>query len=222
VGRIDMSDLIDVSGFGKLSVASNDDGTSKNATLLVAFGGIPVDKIEFDGVKRKKPVYVPSGDYMWNFMKDFKDRFHIFVSASSDVSGNAAYNSLIKKMKEKEITHSSEILYLFSGGGGPGTQLLDGKGADRFSTIFLVDIWMGFGKKHPSPFMPNFYTHFVNTHADKTAYVFTEGGADNNDARDFLVRKLGSQKAIEVDPQAGEDGMQTHLRTNVVALKMLP
>lgn len=215
-----MSDLIDVPRSGKLSIASNNDGTSKNATLLVVFGGIPVDKIEFDGIKRKKPVYIPSGDYMWNFMNDLKDRFHIFVSADSH-GGNDAYNSLIKKMKEKEITHSSEILYLFSGGGSSGTELLDGKGTDRFSSIFLVDIWMGFGTKHPSPFMPNFYKHFVNTHADKTAYVFTEGGADNNDARDFLARKLGP-KAIKVDPQAGEDLMQTHLRTNVVALKMLP
>jgi hypothetical protein len=218
-----MSDLIDVSGLGKLSIASNKDGTSKNATLLVVFGGIDVDKREFDGVKRKKPVFVPSGVYMWNFMNNLKDRFHIFVSISNDVGGNASYNSLIKKLKEKEITDpSDQILYLFSGGGAPGTQLLDGKGADRFSSIFLVDIWMGFGKKHPSPFMPNFYEHFVNTHAEKTTYVFTEGGADNNDARDFLVKKLGSQKAIEVDPQAGEDGMQTHLRTNVEAIKMLP
>jgi hypothetical protein len=217
-----MSDLIDVSGFGKFSIASNDDGTSKKATLLVVFGGIPVNKIEFDGIKRKKPVHVPSGDYMWNFMNDLKDRFHIFVSANSGVGGNAAYDSLIKKMKEKEITHPSEILYLFSGGGGPGTQLLDSKGADRFSSIFLVDIWMGFGTKHPSPFMPNFYKHFVNAHADKTVYVYTEGGADNSDARDFLVSKLGAQKAIEVDQRAGEDGMQTHLRTNIVAVKMLP
>ncbi len=217
-----MGDLIDVSGLGKLSIASNNDGTSKNATLLVVFGGIPVNEIEFDGIQRKKPIYKPSGDYMWNFMNSLKDRFHIFVSASSDVGGNAAYNSLIKKLKEKEITHPSEILYLFSGGGAPGTQLLDSTGADRFLSIFLVDIWMGLGRKHPSQFMPNFYKHFVNAHADKTTYVFTEGGADNNDARDFLVRKLGSQKAIEVDPQAGEDGMQTHLRTNVVALKMLP
>lgn len=217
-----MSDLIEVSGLGKLSIASNNDGTSKNATLLVVFGGIPVNEIEFDRVKRKKPIYVPSGDYMWNFMNDLKDRFHIFVAASSDVGGNGAYNALIKKMKEKEITHASEILYLFSGGGAPGTRLLDDKGADRFLSIFLVDIWMGFGKKHPSPFMPNFYKHFVNTHPAKTTYVFTEGGADNEDARDFLVRKLGSQKAIQVDPQAGEDLMQTHLRTNVVAVKMLP
>ncbi|HTT24276.1 MAG TPA: hypothetical protein VMG82_35455 [Candidatus Sulfotelmatobacter sp.] len=218
-----MSDLIDVPGAGKLSIASNNDGSAKNATLLVVFGGIPVDKMEFDGVQRKKPVYVLSGVYMWNFMDSLKDRFHIFVSTSNDVGGDASYKSLLKKLKEKEITDPSpQILYLFSGGGSPGTQLLDGKGADRFSSIFLVDIWMGFGKKHPSPFMPNFYKHFVNTHADKTTYVYTEGGADNNDARDFLVKKLGSQKAVEVDPQKGEDGMQTHLRTNVVAIRMLP
>ena len=217
-----MSDLIDVSGLGKLSIASNKDGTSKNATLLVVFGGIPVNKIEFDGIKRKKPVHIPSGDYMWNFMSDLKDRFHIFVAASSAVGGNDAYNALIKKMKEKEIAHSSEILYLFSGGGAPGTELLNDKGSDRFSSIFLVDIWMGFGTKHPSPFMPDFYTHFVNKHADKITYVYTKGGADNDDARDFLVTKLGSQKAIKVTSQAGEDQMQTHLRTNVVALKMLP
>src|SRR5215468_2254747 len=173
-----MSDLIDVPDSGKLSIASDKDGTPKNASLLVVFGGVPVDKMEFDGVQRKKAVYVLSGVYMWNFMDDLKDRFHIFVSSTSNVPGKASYNSLIKKLKEKEVTDpSDQILYLFSGGGSPGTQLLDGKGADRFSSIFLVDIWMGFGKKHPSPFMPDFYKHFVNTHADKTTYVYTNGGA---------------------------------------------
>lgn len=215
-----MSELIEVPSSGKLSIASNGNGTSKNSTLLVVFGGIPVDKTEFDGIQRKKPVFVPSGDYMWNFMNDLKDRFHIFVSATSG-GGSDAYTALIKKMKEKGIAHSSEILYLFSGGGSSGTELLDGTGSDRFSSVFLVDIWMGFGKKHPSPFMPNFYKGFVNAHSDKTTYVFTKGGADNDDARDFLVKKLGP-KATKVDHQSGEDSMQTHLRTNVVALKKLP
>ncbi len=218
-----MSDLIDVPGAGKLSIASNNDGTAKNAKLLVVYGGIPVSKTEFDGVARKKAIFIPSGDYMWNFMGDLKDRFHIFVSSTNDVPGDDSYTALLAKLKEKGVTPpSDQILYLFSGGGRPGTQLLDGKGGDRFVSIFLVDIWMGFGKKHPSPFMPDFYKHFVNTHADKTIYVYTDGGADNDDARDFLVRKLGSQKAIEVDHQKGEDGMQTHLRTNVVATRMLP
>ena len=48
--------LIEISGLGKLSVAPK-----KDATLLVVFGGIPVDEKEFDGVQRKKPVYLPSG-----------------------------------------------------------------------------------------------------------------------------------------------------------------
>src|SRR5215813_13136346 len=157
--------LIDISGFGKLSLASK-----KDATLLIVYGGIDVDKTEFDGVKRKKPVYVPSGYYMWPFMKDIQDRFHIFVAATSPLDGEKSYNALVKKLKENEINDipaSRQILYLFSGGGAAGTTLLDGKGADRFSLVFLVDIWMGFGKKHPSPFMPDFYKHYVNTHADK-------------------------------------------------------
>ena len=90
----------------------------------MVFGGIAVDEIEFDGIKRKKPVYLPSGDYMWNFMNDLKDRFHIFVAASSKVGGNAAYNSLIKNMKEEEITHPSDVPER-SGGGGPDCQASD-------------------------------------------------------------------------------------------------
>ena len=112
---------------------------------------------------------------MWNFMNDLTDRFHIFVSTSHHVSGIKSYDALIKNLKDDEHipNPSDQILYLFSGGGAPGTSLLDGNGAERFSSIFLVDIWMGFGTKNPSPFMPNFYKHFVNTHANKTTYVFT-------------------------------------------------
>ena len=94
-----MSDPIDVPGAGKLSIASDKDGTPKNATLLVVFGGIAVSKTEFDGVPRKDPVYVLSGVYMWNFMDGLKDRFHIFVSSTNDVPGKASYESLIKKLK---------------------------------------------------------------------------------------------------------------------------
>jgi hypothetical protein len=53
-------------------------------------------------------------------------------------------------------------------------------------------------------------------------YVFTQGGPANNDARDKLARKLGSQKAIEVDAQKGDVGYMTHMRTNTVAVGMLP
>lgn len=85
-------ELIDIPGFGKLSIASKNDTTSKDATLLVVFGGIPVSKTEFDGIKRKKAVYVISGDYMWNFItNDLRDQFHIFASVSNEVGGNASY-----------------------------------------------------------------------------------------------------------------------------------
>ena len=63
----------------------------------------------------------------------------------------------------------------------------------------------------------DFYTHFVNTNADRVTYVFTQGRAANDDARDKLARKLGSQKAIKVDAQKGDVGYMTHMRTNTVA-----
>jgi hypothetical protein len=215
-GRIDMGDLIDVAGLGKLSIASK-----KDAKLLLVFGGIPVDEIEFDGVQRKTPIYVSSGVYMWPFMNDIKDKYHIFVSVSNDVNGTRAYDSVISKLKENNVAvPSKQILYLFSGGQAPGVDLLTSKGAETFSLIFLVDIWMGIGKKSGSR-SPDFYTQLVNKHADLIYYVHTSGGAANNDARDTLVRKLGPS-AILVQGQAGEDGMQTHLRTNAVAVRKIP
>jgi hypothetical protein len=92
---------------------------------------------------------------------------------------------------------------------------------DNFSAVFLVDIWMGHGKDNNN-ISPNFYTHFVNTNSDKVFYVYTEGGAANGDARNALVRKLGSQKATKVDEQPGDVGYMTHMRTNTVAVSELP
>lgn len=216
--RIDMGDPIDIPG-GELSIAPD-----KSAPLLVVFGGIPVSQTEFDGIKRKKPIYVLSGVYMWNYMSALKSKFHIFVAANTDVHGDKAYDALLTALTANGIdpSQSKPILYLFSGGYKPGIELLGGSGADRFSSIFLVDIWMGFGKKNPTPFVPNFYKHLVNAHADMITYVFTSFGANNDDARDSIAKKLGSQKAILVGHQGVEDGMQTHLRTNTVAVGMLP
>ncbi|MFZ0954751.1 MAG: hypothetical protein WAN60_00290 [Candidatus Sulfotelmatobacter sp.] len=215
-----MSDPIDIPG-GELSIAPN-----LQAGLLVVFGGVDVDKQEFDGISRQKTVYVSSGSYMWNYMNALKPRFHIFVAANSDVHGDKAYDALTVALKAKGIDPSQmdpkPILYLFSGGYKAGLTLLGGNLADRFSSIFLVDIWMGWGKKHPSPYVPNFYRDVVNANRNKMTYVFTKGGANNAEIRDFIAKQLGSQKAILVDPQAGEDGTQTHLRTNVVAIGMLP
>jgi hypothetical protein len=213
-----MGDPIDIPG-GELSIAPD-----PKAPLLVVFGGIPVSQTEFDGVKRKKPIYVSSGVYMWRYMNDLKSKFQIFVAANTDVHGDKALESLVTALKAKDIdpSQSKPILYLFSGGYKPGMDLLGGNGVDRFASIFLVDIWMGLGKKNPSPHVPNFYKHLVNANADMITYVFTSFGANNNDARDFIAKKLGPQNAFLVGHQGSEDAMQTHLRTNEVAVGMLP
>jgi len=58
---------------------------------------------------------------------------------------------------------------------------------------------------------------------DKIIYVHTLHGAVNNDARDFISKTLGPQKAILVKPRRkDEDSMDVHMRTNAVAVSMLP
>jgi hypothetical protein len=64
LGRIDMRSHSSVHGYGKLSIAPD-----AKAPLLVVFGGITVDN-------------VPSGVYMWKYIKGVEDRFRIFVAVS--------------------------------------------------------------------------------------------------------------------------------------------
>lgn len=207
-----MSD-IDIPGYGKLWVANKPD-----LPLLVVFGGIDVRPSQMDGIKRKKgDDPVQSDVYMWNYMNALKNRFHIFVSLPPrHLNGLKAYEALMKALDEK-FAPSQQILYLFSGGYLPGIGLLGNKDdAKKFSAIFLVDIWMGDSGS------ADFYTHFVNTNRDRVTYVHTQGGPANNHARDKLVRTLGSQKAVEVDAQTGDVSYMTHMRTNTVAIGMLP
>ncbi len=116
---------IDIPGQGKLSVAPD-----AKAPLLVVFGGIDVHRVH-------------SGVYMWNYMSNIKDRFHIFVALSNHVNGTLAYRSLMKTLQTKSFTPSKQILYLFSGGYKPGIDVLTSGGPNLFSSIYLVDIWMG-------------------------------------------------------------------------------
>ena len=197
------SEMVDISGFGKLSIASN-----AAAPLLVVFGGITVDGVQ-------------SGVYMWNYMNGIKDRFHIFVALSNDVDGDKAYDSLMKAVQGQSLSPSQQILYLFSGGYRPGMGLLNSKGSDPFSSIYLVDIWMGVTKKSHS-IVPDFYKALVDKIPAKITYVYTSFGANNNGARDYIANRLGSQRATLVQGQKGEDGMQTHMRTNAVAVGLLP
>jgi hypothetical protein len=208
-----MSD-IDIPGHGTLWVASK-----PSVPLLVVFGGITLTLSQMDGVKRSKDddKSVASDVYMWNYMNALKERFHIFVShPPRHVNGQKAFDALVDAQDAK-FAPSQQILYLFSGGYLPGKDLLGNKAdASKVSPIFLVDIWMG------NQDTEDFYTHFVNTNADRVIYVFTDGGAANNDARDTLARKLGSQKAIRVNPRKGDKGYMTHMHTNDVAIGMLP
>lgn len=202
-GRLDMGGRIDVSGYGKLSIASK-----KDAKLLVVFGGITV------GGKA-------SGVYMWDYMGDIIDRFHIFVAVSSDVDGDKAYDALMSAVQAQGLTPSLQILYLFSGGYKPGMGLLSKKSPSLFAAILLVDIWMGVTQQSGSR-IPDFYKALVNANAGKVFYVYTSFGANNVAARDYIANQVGGQKATLVRGQNNEEGMQTHMRTNKVAIGKLP
>jgi hypothetical protein len=179
-----------------------------SAPLLVVFGGITVGGVQ-------------SGVYMWNYMNGIKDRFHIFVALNNDVDGNKSYDSLVSTLSAQSLSPSQQILYLFSGGYKPGMGLLGSKGSDLFSSIYLVDIWMGVTKKSHS-IVPDFYKALVDKIPAKITYVFTSFGANNDAARDYIANRLGSQRATLVKGQKGEEGMQTHMRTNSVAVGTLP
>jgi len=193
---------VDIPGHGKLSIAP-----AADAPLLVVFGGIDVG-----GVK--------SGVYMWNYMANIKDKFHIFVALSNNINGAQAYHSLMETLKAKGLTPSRQILYLFSGGYGPGMSLLTSNDSNLFSSIYLVDIWMGEGKDHRST-VPNFYKALANKNAAKLTYVYTNFGANNDGARDYIANKVGRAKATLVHGGKNESGMQTHMRTNAVAIDTL-
>jgi hypothetical protein len=187
-----MGGPINVDGWGNLSIAKD-----ANAPLLVVYGGINVDG-------------VASGVYMWKYMKPIEDDFHIFVAVSNEVNGDKSYHSLMQKVKEHKLTPSTQILYLFSGGYGPGMPLLRDDGADRFSAIYLVDIWMGIGKTHGS--VPNFYKALASTIPEKITYIYTEGGSTNPSARDFIAGQVAPRSQLVPG---------SHMSTNLEAVKRL-
>ena len=197
-----MSDPVDIPGHGKLSIASDAD-----APLLVVFGGIDVGGVQ-------------SGVYMWNYMGGIKDKFHIFVALNNNVNGAQAYGAVMDTLKARSLTPSRQILYLFSGGYKPGMSLLTGGGPNLFSSIYLVDIWMGVGKDNRSV-VPNFYKALADKNAAKLTYVYTNFGANNDGARDYIAKKVGRASATLVSGKKDESGMQTHMRTNTVAISTL-
>lgn len=194
---------IDIHGLGRMSLAHD-----PKAPLLIVFGGIPVDLHDKDGAK------TPSGVYMWNYMHKIQDRYHIFVAASHDVNGSFAYDAVMKEVNDRKLAPSQQILYLFSGGYRPGKSVLTARGANTFSPIFLVDIWMGLGSSN-DPSVANFYKSLADANSAKMFYIHTSFGANNPDARDYITNKLGPTRA----PLVVAGG---HMGTNITAVNMLP
>jgi hypothetical protein len=179
---------------GRLSLAPD-----ANAPLLIVFGGIDVS-INHNMLR--------SGIYMWNYMAELKEKFHIFVAYNHRVNGTECYQILRKTLEAKGLTPSRQILYLFSGGYGPGKQLLTSNGSDLFSSIYLVDIWM------KNPDIAKFYMTLTDRNLVKLTYVYTDIGAVNPKARDYIKNKLGRARAIYVPNGA-------HMKTNISAVGAL-
>ena len=216
---------IEIPGYGKLSLAPQ-----PNPPLLMVFGGIDVPEGQLDPTdKSHAKDMVHSGVYMWNYFNRLKSRFHIFVALTPKVNGAMAYRHVLSALQSKSSApggHPSgqpqpfggpyQVLYLFSGGYKPGSELLASYSVKLFSSIFLVDIWMG------SEGVGSYYQHLVTANAGKTYYIHTSFGANNSKVRDAISKKLGGTRAILVKGTGNETGMQTHLRTNEEAVARIP
>ncbi len=216
---------VEIPLYGKLSLAPQ-----PKAPLLMVFGGIDVPESVIDPTDRvHAKKMVQSGDYMWNYFNKLRSRFHIFVAYSPKVNGALAYRYVLYTLQwngappavcpvgePQAFSGPYQILYLFSGGYKPGIELLKSYPARLFSTIFLVDIWMG------SRTIGSYYEDLAGANAGKTWYIHTSFGANNDAARDFISRKLDSARSILVRGRHGESGMQTHMRTNEEAVSRIP
>lgn len=148
--------------YGKISLSKN-----KTAPLLMVYGGIPVGGRE-------------SGDYMWDYVDTLTDKYNIFVANSHRVNGNKSYNDTLDILEENGVNPSYKILYLFSGGYGPGMDILQTDSND-FNKVLLVDIWMKGSK------LGNFFVNYTNSNSGKVSYFYTSFGANNQKARDSIA-----------------------------------
>src|SRR5664279_5239395 len=142
---------VEIPGYGRLSLAPQ-----PNAPLLMVFGGIDVAESVLDPTdKAHAKQMVQSGVYMWNYFNKLRSRYHIFVGHTPKVNGALAYRNVLHTLQwkgfppavcpagEPQAFTGNQVLYLFSGGYKPGIELLKSYSIKLFSSIFLVDIWMG-------------------------------------------------------------------------------
>lgn len=166
-------------------------GKDKSSPLVVVFGGIPVGGRE-------------SGDYMYDYFNKTGDKYNLFVAKNHNIDGVGAYQSLKNKITSGEITPSKKILYLFSGGYKPGKPMLEKFGAEEFDKILLVDIWMG-----SSP-VANFYKNLASQNKDKVEYYYTDYGANNSDARNYISSSVTKKEKVN-----------GHMASNINAINSL-
>ena len=143
---------------------------------------------------------------MWDYMDGLKNRYHIFVANSHKTAGVESYQSLLKELKDANISPSNQILYLFSGGYKPGRGVLENYNSN-FSKVFLVDIWMG------NSDVGNFYKGYVKSNSSKVLYFYTSYGANNESARDYIAKT--AYVSEEIKEKNG------HMKTNNVAVNKL-
>ena len=212
---------VEIPLYGKLALAPKPD-----APLLMVFGGIDVLERELDPADKLQPNKpVESGDYMWRYLNNLRSRFHIFVANNAKVNGSLAYRYVLFYLQwrgsppavcpvqePQPFSGPYQVLYLFSGGYRPGMDLLKHYSARLFSTICLVDIWMGRSD------VGSFYLSLAAANPGKMFYIHTVFGANNESAMNSIARKLGRARSTLVSGKPGESGTQTHLRTNELAV----
>jgi hypothetical protein len=216
---------VEIPGYGKLSLAAQ-----PNAPLLMVFGGIDVAETVLDPAdKAHAKQMVQSGVYMWKYFNNLRSRFHIFVAHNPKVNGALAYRYVLYTLQWKgfppavcpvaepeAFSGPNQVLYLFSGGYKPGIELLKSYPIKLFSSVFLVDIWMG------SNGIGTYYENLAGANAGKTWYIHTSFGANNDSAMNSIAKKLGGARATLVKGRHGESGTQTHMRTNEEAASRIP
>ena len=169
----------------------------EGATLIMVYGGIDVNGR-------------PSGDYMYDYFKETKNKYNLFVAKNHKVNGLNAYQEVSEYLQDQNIYPSKKVLYLFSGGFRPGYTLLKSVSPDQFEKIYLVDIYIGKNQQ-----IADFYVQLAKNYPSKVEYYYTgsstsAGGSRNLSAQNSIVNTVFTSKK----------GMN-HMLTNVDAVKSL-
>lgn len=166
------SAAVPLSTYGKFTPGQN-----LQSPLVMVYGGIPVAGRQ-------------SGQYMYDYFNKTGNKYNLFVANSHNVDGPKSYEAVKQKLMTDGIRPSKKILYLFSGGYKPGKPLLERVGSGEFDKIYLVDIWMG------NSSVADFYKKLASENPDKVEYYFTDFGANNPNARNFISSVVSKNQKV--------------------------